>query len=76
MGMSSWILGLEDKFADEVSKHIGGCEDITDLQDKLVVNKSFDLLAHAYGRTMSDEEKTEAMSDHWNEYWSQKGETK
>ena len=71
MGMSSWILGLEDKFADEVSKHIGGCEDITDLQDKLVVNKSFDLLAH-----MSDEEKTEVMSDHWNEYWSQNGETK
>jgi hypothetical protein len=71
MGMSSWILGLEDKFADEVSKHIGGCEDITDLQDKLVVNKSFDLLAH-----MSDEEKTEVMSDHWNEYWSSKGETK
>jgi len=71
MGMSSWILDLEDKFADEVSKHIGGCEDITDLQDKLVVNKSFDLLAH-----MSDEEKTEVMSDHWNEYWSSKGETK
>ena len=71
MGMSSWILGLEDKFADEVSKHIGGCEDITDLQDKLVVNKSFDLLAH-----MSDEEKTEMMSQHWNEYWAQKGETK
>ena len=71
MGMSSWILGLEDKFADEVSKHIGGCEDITDFQDKLVVNKSFDLLAH-----MSDEEKTEVMSDHWNEYWSSKGETK
>lgn len=69
MGMSSWILGLEDKFADEVSKHIGGCEDITDLQDKLVVNKSFDLLAH-----MSDEEKTEVMSEHWNEYWLQKGE--
>lgn len=71
MGMSSWILGLEDKFADEVSKHIGECEDITDLQDKLVVNKSFELLAH-----MSDEEKTEVMSDHWNEYWSSKGETK
>ena len=71
MGMSSWILDLEDKFADEVSRHIGGCEDITDLQDKLVVNKSFDLLAH-----MSDEEKTEVMSDHWNEYWSSKGETK
>lgn len=69
MGMSSWILDLEDKFADEVSKHIGGCEDITDLQDKLVVNKSFDLLAH-----MSDEEKTEVMSGHWNEYWLQKGE--
>ena len=45
MGMSSWILELEDKFADEVSKHIGECEDITDLQDKLVVNRSFDLLA-------------------------------
>ena len=71
MGMSSWILELEDKFADEVSKHIGECDDITDLQDKLVVNRSFDLLAH-----MSDEEKTEAMSDHWNEFWSSKGETK
>lgn len=69
MGMSSWILDLEDKFADEVSKHIGGCEDITDLQDKLVVNRSFDLLAH-----LSDEEKTEVMSGHWNEYWLQKGE--
>ena len=69
MGMSSWILELEDKFADEVSKHIGGCEDITDLQDKLVVNRSFDLLAH-----LSDEEKTEVMSGHWNEYWLQKGE--
>ena len=65
------FLSSEDKFADEVSKHIGECEDITDLQDKLVVNRSFDLLAH-----MSDEEKTEVMSDHWNEYWSQKGETK
>ena len=69
MGMSSWILDLEEKFADEVSKHIGECEDITDLQDKLVVNRSFDLLAH-----MSDEEKTEVMSEHWNEYWLQKGE--
>ena len=71
MGMSSCILELEDKFADEVSKYIGECDDITDLQDKLVVNRSFDLLAH-----MSDEEKTEAMSNHWNEYWSSKGETK
>ena len=69
MGMSSWILELEDKFVDEVSKHIGECEDITDLQDKLVVNRSFDLLAH-----LSDEEKTEVMSGHWNEYWLQKGE--
>jgi uncharacterized protein (DUF1015 family) len=71
MGMSSYVLSIEDRFADEVLKHIGGCEDITDLQDKLVINSSFDLLAH-----MSDEEKTEMMSEHWNEYWSQKGETK
>jgi len=66
MGMSSWILELENKFADEVSKHIGECDDITDLQDKLVVNRSFDLLAH-----MSDEEKTEMMSELWDEHWSQ-----
>lgn len=71
MGMSSYVLSIEDRFADEVSKYIGGCEDITDLQDKLVINSSFDLLAH-----MSDEEKTEMMSEHWNEYWSQKGESK
>ena len=42
----------------------------TELQDKLVINRFFHLLAH-----MSDEEKTEVMSDHWDEYWSQKGET-
>ena len=66
MGMSSWILELENKFADEVSKHIGECDDITDLQDKLVVNRSFDLLAH-----MSDEEKSEMMSELWDEHWSQ-----
>ena len=44
----------------------GECEDITELQDKLVVNRSFDLLAH-----MSDEEKTEMMSELWDEHWSQ-----
>ena len=71
MGMSNYVLRSEEWFADEVSKYIGGCEEITELQDKLVINRSFDLLAH-----MSDEEKTEVMSDHWNEYWSQKGETK
>ena len=71
MGMSNYVLSIEDKFADEVSRYIGECEDITDLQDKLVINRSFDLLAH-----MSDEEKTEMMSQHWNEYWAQKGETK
>ena len=66
MGMSSYVLSIEDRFADEVSKYIGECEEITELQDKLVVNRSFDLLAH-----MSDEEKTEMMSELWNEYWSQ-----
>lgn len=71
MGMSNYVLSIEEKFADEVSRYIGECEDITDLQDKLVINRSFDLLAH-----MSDEEKTEMMSQHWNEYWAQKGETK
>ena len=71
MGMSSYALRSEEWFADEVSKYIGECEEITELQDKLVINRSFHLLAH-----MSDEEKTEVMSDHWNEYWSQKGETK
>ena len=71
MGMSSYVLRSEESFADEVSKYIGECEEITELQDKLVINRSFHLLAH-----MSDEEKPEVMSDHWNEYWSQKGETK
>lgn len=75
MGMSSYVLSIEDRFVDEVSKYIVGCKDITDLQDKLVINRSFDLLAH-----MSDEGKTEMMSDLWDEYWneycSQKGESK
>ena len=66
MGMSSYVLSIEDRFADEVSKYIGECEEITELQDKLVVNRSFDLLAH-----MSDEEKTEMMSELWDEHWSQ-----
>jgi len=71
MGMSSYVLRSEEWFADEISKYIVDCEEITELQDKLVINRSFDLLAH-----MSDEKKTELMSEHWNEYWSQKGETK
>jgi hypothetical protein len=66
MGMSNYVLRSEGWFADEVSKYIGECEDITELQDKLVVNRSFDLLAH-----MSDEEKTEMMSELWDEHWSQ-----
>ena len=71
MGMSSYVLRSEEWFADEISKYIVDCEEITELQDKLVINRSFDLLAH-----MSDEKKTELMSEHWNEYWSQKGEVK
>lgn len=71
MGMSSYVLRSEEWFADEISKYIVDCEEITELQDKLVINRSFDLLAH-----MSDEKKTELMSEHWNEYWSQKGEAK
>ena len=66
MGMSSYIIDLEEKFIDEVSARIGECEDIGELLEKLEQDGCMKLCVH-----MADVEKLDFLSSLWDSYWGQ-----
>jgi len=68
MGMSSYIMDLEDQFIEEASKRIGGCEDIGELLESLERDGCMKLCVH-----MSDTQKLEFVDELWHEFWSEKG---
>ena len=65
MGMSSYIMDLEDQFIEEASKRIGGCEDIGELLESLENDGCMKLCVH-----MTDREKLEFVDEIWHEFWS------
>jgi hypothetical protein len=66
MGMSSYIMDLEDQFIDEASKRIGSCENIGELLESLERDGCMRLCIH-----MTDTEKLEFVDEIWNKYWSE-----
>jgi len=68
MGMSSFVMDCEDKFIDEVSTRIGGCEDVHELLESLEKDGCMRLIAH-----FSDGEKCEFVGELWNDFWSDHG---
>lgn len=66
MGMSSYIMDLEDQFIKEASKRIGGCENIGELLESLEKDGCMKLCIH-----MTDTQKLEFVDEIWNEYWSE-----
>jgi len=66
MGMSSFVMDCEDRFIDEVSARISGCESVHELVDSLISDKCFFWVAH-----MNAREQAEYVHELWNEYWSQ-----
>ena len=64
--MKAYMMDLEDKFIDEVSTRIGGCEVVHDLLESLENDGCMDLIAH-----MTDSEKCGFVEDLWNEFWSE-----
>ena len=65
MGMSSYVMDLEDQFIEEASKRIGGCEDIGEFLESLEKDGCMKLCVH-----MTDREKLEFVDEIWNEFWS------
>ena len=63
MGMSSYILDLEEQFDEKIESAIKQSEHV----DEAVVEamKHRDLVAH-----LSDDEVTEMVYEGWNEIWS------
>lgn len=66
MGMSSYIMDLEDDFIDEVSARIGGTECVGELLESLEKDGCMKLLLH-----MTDTEKLEFVEECWNNFWSE-----
>ena len=66
MGMSSYIMDLEDDFIDEVSARIGGTECVGELLESLEKDGCMKLLLH-----MTDTEKLEFVEKCWNIFWSE-----
>lgn len=64
--MKAYMMDLEEQFIDDVSIHIKGCEDVSELMLKLVNNNSLELIKH-----MSTSEKVEYINELWNSYWSE-----
>ena len=65
MGMSSWIMDLEEQFEDKVVDIIKEREDISEAYAGAIeLNKTQHLV------NWSDDEIEEAVSEIWNEYWS------
>ena len=65
MGMSSYVMDMEENFIDAVSERIGSCEVIDQLIDQLEKDKCFNLIAH-----MSVVEKESYVYELWNDFWS------
>lgn len=68
MGMSSYVMDCEDKFIDEVSARIGGCESVGELLESLEKDGCMKLCIH-----MTDTQKLEFVDELWNDFWSEKG---
>ena len=65
MGMSSWIMDLEEQFEDKVVDIIKESEHISEAYAGAIeLNKKHHLV------NWSDDEIEEAVSEMWNEYWS------
>jgi len=62
MGMSSYILDLEDKFIDKASEIIGECEVFADFQHKMAPH--YNMLIEP-ANVVDD-----MLSELWEEYWS------
>lgn len=67
MGMSSYVMDCEDKFLDEVSARIGGCESVGELMESLKKDGCYDLMVH-FGQRWSIDDYVEEL---WNDYWSE-----
>ena len=67
MGMSGYIMDLEEDFVEEVSKRIGGCEHVHELVQQLEEDDCMKLCAW-----MSDIEKLDFVYELWDEYWADK----
>ena len=65
MGMSSYVMDIEDTFIDKANAVIGGCECVGELLETLEKNGDMKLCVH-----MSDTQKLEFVDEIWNEYWS------
>jgi hypothetical protein len=68
VGMSSYVMDCEDKFIDEVSARIGGCESVGELLESLEKDGCMKLCIH-----MTDTQKLEFVDELWNDFWSEKG---
>ncbi len=66
MGMSSYIMDLEEQFIDEAAKRIGGCEQVGDLLESLEKDGCMKLCIH-----MTDRDKLEFVEEIWNDFWSE-----
>jgi len=66
--MSSYVMDCEDKFIDEVSARIGGCESVGELLESLEKDGCMKLCIH-----MTDTQKLEFVDELWNDFWSEKG---
>ena len=67
MGMSGYIMDLEEDFVEEVSKRIGGCEHVHELVQQLEEDGCMKLCAW-----MSDMEKLDFVYELWDEFWADK----
>ena len=66
MGMSGYIMDLEEDFVEEVSKRIGSCEHVHELVQSLEEDECMKLCA------WMDIEKLDFVYELWDEYWADK----
>jgi hypothetical protein len=61
------VMDFEDKFIDNVSEIIGGCECVDELLTSLEKDGSMDLITH-----MTDSDKLDFIGELWNDFWLEK----
>ena len=63
MGMSNYVMSLEDQFFEAAAEVVMECENFEQFRD--VMKPQFDLVKH-----MSVREIVDTLTEIWNEYWS------
>ena len=66
MGMSNYVMDLEDQFIEQAEKRIRGCDNWGELGDSLLRDGCFNLIPH-----MDEYQKAEFVEELWNEFWSE-----